>query len=46
MRISLSGIVFVARYLIRLLWFGGLSVLRRGVSRKPGGKTIVFLEMP
>jgi hypothetical protein len=45
-RISLSGIVFVARYLALLFWFGCVLGLFRRAPRKPGRRTIVFLEMP
>jgi hypothetical protein len=45
-RVSLAGIVFVARYLARLLWFECVLGLFRRAPRKPGRKTIVFLEMP
>jgi len=45
-RVSLGGIVFVARYLARLVWFACVSGLFRRAPRTAGRKTIVFFEMP
>ena len=45
-RISLTGIAFLVRYLARLLWLACLLSLFRRAPRKAGRKTIVFFEMP